>query len=203
MNGTSDQPLSNGRPFSLTLLLPVIAICVFAAMIVAGETQIRRSPKWPPPAQHELGGWEIDDPPVLDWAAGLNLPASLPIFWIWEHNDSFMYALDDHQLIIYVPWLLLVYGLWYFVAYRIKQITNTPPLQTNKMWHVVTLVIQILITFEVVLAAIVTTSAALRTTHAADLVCQLVCSWAWLLVVIIGWAGTFARGKQSFVVNAS
>lgn len=180
--------------------MPVIAIFAFVAMIVAGETQIRRSPKWPPPARHELGGWEIDNPPVLDWAAGLNLPASLLIDWMWAHNDSFMYAVDDHQLIIYVPWLLLAYGLWYFAAYRIKQVTST--LQESKVRHAVTLAIQIFITFEVVLAAVVATSAAVRTTHPATLACQLVCSWAWLLAVILGWAGTFAGGKQSPVANA-
>lgn len=178
-----------------------MATLVFVALIVVGERQIRRSPKWPPPARHELGGWEIDNPPVLDWAAGMNLPASLLIDWMWAHNDSVTYAVDDHQLIVYAPWLLLAYGLWYFVAYRIEQFSNTLQAQERKMGHVVTLTIQIFITCEVAFAAVVTTSSAFRTSRATELVCQLVSSWAWVLMAILGWAGTFARGKQSGVVN--
>jgi len=33
-------------------------------------------------------------------------------------SDGFTYALDDHHLIIYVPWTFFVFWLWYFVAYH-------------------------------------------------------------------------------------
>lgn len=133
----------------------------------------------------------------------MNLPASLVIDWMWAHNDSVMYAVDDHQLIVYVPWLLLAYGLWYFIAYRIEQFTNALQMQENKMGHVVTGALQVFSTFEVAFPALVTTSAAFRTSHATELVCQLVSSWAWVLMAILGWAGTFAKAKRPLATNAS
>jgi hypothetical protein len=58
------------------------------------------------------------DPPLWTLAAGLNLPATVPILWMSAVSDGFTYALDDHHLIIYVPWTFFVFWLWYFVAYH-------------------------------------------------------------------------------------
>lgn len=114
----------------LTRLLPVIALLAFLTMVAIGEKQIRSSPKWPPPARHELYGWEIENPSILEGAIALNLPASLPILMTAELSDAFGYAFYDHHLIVYVPWLVLVYCLWYFVAYRLDQICGRPHRET-------------------------------------------------------------------------
>jgi hypothetical protein len=69
-----ESPISSRKQFHVSRLLPAVVVMTFIAMIAAGESQVRSSPKWPPPSRHELGGWEIEDPAVLSWAAGLNLP---------------------------------------------------------------------------------------------------------------------------------
>ena len=90
---------------------------LFTVMVVIGESQVRSSPNWPPPPRHELGGWVVDTPEILVWAAAINLPAGSPVLWAASTFNAISYLLDDHNAIIYLPWLLLVYGLWYFIGF--------------------------------------------------------------------------------------
>jgi len=164
-------------------LLPVAAVMTFIVLVAVGERQVRSSPKWPPPSLHELGGWEIEDPTVLNWAAGLNLPATVPILWMWAHNDAFEYAFDDHDLIVYLPWTFLVCCLWYFVAYRLDhfivgQAWKSP--QRN-----VVLCAQAFITLELLYAA-----SGMRSTSGRTAVVGL---GAWLMVVALGWADLIVK----------
>jgi hypothetical protein len=163
-------------------LLPVVAVVAFIAMIAIGERQVRSSPKWPPPARHELGGWVIEDPPILSWAAGLNLPASVPIFWMWAHNDAFAYALDDHRLIVYLPWILFVFGLWFFVGYRIDAFTGRHRSKSSMQRYLV-LSAQAFITVELfyVVSGMIFSPGTTKGT--AERVFILV----WVLLVIVGW----------------
>ncbi len=92
------------------MILPTMAVIIFLAMVAIAEYQVRSSPKWPPPLRHEVGGWQVEDPPLWTLAAGLNLPATIPILWMSSISDSFTYALDDHHLIIYLPWAFLSFG---------------------------------------------------------------------------------------------
>jgi hypothetical protein len=183
MDRTNSKLHPTERRFTLTRFLPVIALVAFLAMIAVGEKRIRSSPKWPPPARHELGGWEIDNPPILDWAIGLNLPAFMPIMLMSAFSDEFTYALDDHHLVVYVPWLVFVYCFWYFVAYRLDRISRRPQRETALCRHFV-LCVQSIITFEVMCAvgAIVSSSGGIAKARVA-----FVCSLAWLLVSILGW----------------
>jgi len=112
------------QPWRARMLLPAVAVITFLGMIAIAEYQIRSSSNWPPPARHELGGWHVDDPPLWTLAAGLNLPATVPIVWMAALSDGFTYALDDHHLIIYVPWTFFVFWLWYFAAYHFDQSAN-------------------------------------------------------------------------------
>ena len=97
-----ESPISSQKQFVVRRLLPAVAAITFIAMVAVGERQVRSSPKWPPPSRHEVGGWEIEPPTVLYWAATLNLPATLPILWMSYQSDAFTYAFDDHFLIVYV-----------------------------------------------------------------------------------------------------
>jgi hypothetical protein len=106
------------------MLLPALAVISFLIMVAVAEYQIRSSPVWPPPARHELGGWQVDDPMLLTLAAGLNLPATVPILWMSTFSDGFAYAIDDHHPIIYLPWTFLVFWLWYFVADHLDNSTK-------------------------------------------------------------------------------
>jgi hypothetical protein len=70
------------------ILWPFVAVIVFLSMMAVAEYQIRSSPRWPPPPRHELGGWQIDDPAIWTLAAGLNLPATLPILMMSAVSES-------------------------------------------------------------------------------------------------------------------
>ena len=117
------ESVKDQQLYLATRLLPIAMLTVFVIMVAVAEKQVRSSPKWPPPAKHELGGWEIEPPKVLYWAAGLSLPATIPIVALSEFNYAFGYAFDDHRLIVYVPWIVLVYLLWYLVSQRPAYLT--------------------------------------------------------------------------------
>jgi hypothetical protein len=169
------------KRFLVRWLLPVVAVMIFVAMVAVGEKQVRQSPKWPPPSQHELGGWEVEDPTVLNWAVSINLPATVPILWMWAHNDAFAYAFDDHDLIVYLPWIFLVCCLWYAGACRLDHFLVgqawKSPIQRN-----IALCAQALVTLELLYAA-----SAMRPTVAHSGRSAVVCFWAWLLLVALGW----------------
>jgi hypothetical protein len=160
--------------------LPAVAVMMFIAMIAAGESQVRSSPKWPPPSRHELGGWEIEPPAVLYWAASLNLPATLPILWMSSHSDAFTYAFDDHYLIVYVPWILFVCCLWYLVAYRLEQFIERQSWKSS-MQRTLVLCAQVFITVEMLWAASV-----FRPQGASGRA-AIACFWVWLLLLVVGW----------------
>lgn len=175
----------------MKVCLPVVAVVAFIAMIAMGERQVRSSPKWPPPARHELGGWVIEDPPILRWAAGLNLPASIPIFWMWAHNDAFEYALDDHDLIVYLPWVLFVFGLWFFVSYRIDAFTGQHRWKSSMQRYLV-LGAQAFITVELLYVMSLMSPSSGTTNGTAE----PVFFWVWVLIVIVGWV-EFVLNKAS------
>lgn len=166
----------------MKIFLPTVAVVVFIAMIAMGEKQVRSSPKWPPPTRHELGGWVIEDPPILSWAVSLNLPASIPIGWMWAHNDAFEYALDDHRLIIYLPWTLCVFGLWFFVGYRIDAFTGRNRWKSPMQRYLV-LSAQAFITVELLYVMSVAPNEGLIPNGTA----APVFFWVWVLIVIVGW----------------
>lgn len=176
------------RQWSLTKLVPLVAVMTFVAMVAIGEIQVRTSPKWPPPPRHELGGWEIDDPPVLNWAAGLSLPATIPILWMWAHNDAFAYAFDDHQLIVYSPWIFFACCLWYFVSYRLDQSTRRQAWKSPLQRYVV-LFVQAFVTLELLYAA----NAMRPTMWIRGERSAVVCLWAWLLLTVLAWVDFFRR----------
>src|SRR6266576_2082580 len=90
------------------MFLPAVAVMIFITMVAIAEYQIRSSSKWPLPPCHEVGGWQVDDPPLWTLAGCMNLPATVPILWMSSLSDGFTHALDDHDLIVYVPWSLFV-----------------------------------------------------------------------------------------------
>jgi hypothetical protein len=170
------------RRFAIRRLLPLLMGTAFVVVIGIGERQIRSSPKWPPP-RHELGAWQIDNPPVLNWAVGLNLPATIPILWMWAHNDAFAYALDDHNLIVYFPWILFAYCLWYFVGYRLDQLVSGQAWKSPRERYVV-LCVQAFITLELLYAAgVMRPISATQSERTA-----IVCFGMWLVLVVLGWA---------------
>lgn len=174
--------LDHPRQLSLVRLLPVIAALAFTAMVAIGETDIRRSANWPPPARHELGGLYVQDPAVLVWAAAINLPATVPVLLLWAHNDAFAYAMDDHQLFVYLPWLLLVILLWCLVAYRIGRWRNR--LRESQPKRYLALCAQVLIMMEIFYVASLTIAAPSAMEHSTTMD---VFVWVWLLIVILGW----------------
>jgi hypothetical protein len=177
------SPNPAGQSSRTRMLLPAVAVVTFLSIVAIAEYQIRSSPKWPPPLRHEVGGWQIDDPPLWTLAAGLNLPATVPILWMWSISDGFAYALDDHHLIIYAPWTFLVFWLWYFVAYHFDRFANRQ-VWGSAIQGCLVFSAQIFITGELIYCAI--GIIARPTVENPTLV--LACFWAWVLAAIIGWA---------------
>jgi hypothetical protein len=163
------------------MLLAAVAVIIFIAMVAIAEYQIRSSPKWPPPPRHEVGGWQIDDPPLWTLAAGLNLPATVPIIWMSTVSDRFTYALDDHHLIVYVPWTFFVFWLWYFVAYHFDR-RATKQAGSSILSYLV-FSVQVLITAELIYVAVgIIGRPSVRTPMVV-----VACLWAWVIAAIIGW----------------
>lgn len=171
-------------------LLPCGATIGFLVLMSIAEYQVRTSPKWPPPAHHELGGWQIEDPALWTFAGALNLPATLPILWTWQLNDRFSYLLDDHSLVVYVPWTLLVFSLWYCVAWRVRD----PPSSGRSILMIV--IMQTLITAELASLAI-----AAMTIHQKGItgekipVAVIAFFCAWSAAAIVGWIDLLRRMK--------
>jgi hypothetical protein len=162
-------------------VLPVLALTAFVVMVAIGERQVRSSPNWPPPLRHEVGGWEIQNPSILDWAAGLNFPATIPILFAWVHNDAFSNAFDDHRVVIYLPWVVLVYFLWRFVGYRLDRPTGRTV--SHSQIYIV-LAGQVFLTLELLYSAIGMSGG--QATNREFVV--VACFSIWLLLAIIGWA---------------
>ncbi len=131
----------------------------------------------------------IEDPPILCWAGGVNLPASIPIFWMWAHNDAFEYALDDHHLIVYLPWTIFVFGLWFFVGYRIDTLAGRQRRKSSMQRYLV-LSAQAFVTVE--LLYIMSGMGPSSVTRTA----ARVFFGVWMLIVIAGWV-EFVLNKAS------
>jgi hypothetical protein len=170
-------------------LLPVSATLIFVVMIGIAETQIRHSPRWPPPVRHEVGGWEIENPAIWNWAAGLNLPATIVIMWVAAQSNAATYAVDDHNLLVYVPWILLTFFLWSFVTYRLDLGTGRRFWKSSKQRYLV-LVIQTLLTLELAFP--------LQLFHEhppgePGRSVGIICTLLWTTLIILGWVDCFIR----------
>lgn len=183
------------------MILPTMAVIIFLAMVAIAEYQVRSSPKWPPPLRHEVGGWQVEDPPLWTLAAGLNLPATIPILWMSSISDSFTYALDDHHLIIYLPWTFFVFWLWYFVAYHFDQSANKQG-WASAINLGVAFSAQALITAELIYCGIGIISRFPGDNPPKPPTVVVVCFWAWVLATIIGWVSLIRRvGHRSSVAS--
>jgi hypothetical protein len=161
------------------IIVASTATAIFVLMMSIAELQVRSSPKWPPPAKHELGGWQIEDPVIWDWSVGINIPASVPILWAWQTTDRFTYALDDHQLVVYVPWIPLVFLLWYVVGCHLER---TPG------WRFyVALGAQAAITLELLYIGTAYYTSTAVPLHIAT------CFWTWIVASLVGWGNIFSK----------
>ncbi len=168
----------------LKKLLPGAAVTIFAVMVAVGEFQVCSSPKWPPPARHELGAWTIESPPILDWAASLNAPASILIGLAWSRSDAFAYLADDHNWVIYLPYTLLVLCQWWFVACRLDGFI-TGRVWKSKAQRNVDIVGQAFVTAEMIFAAEMLSGAPRAT---GRLTVYIVGFAIWSLLAVLGWA---------------
>jgi hypothetical protein len=184
------------RLFRTRMILPAAAVVTFLGMVAIAEYQIRASPKWPPPARHEVGGWQVEDPPLWTLAAGLNLPATIPILWMSAVSDGFTYALDDHQLIIYVPWTFFVFWLWWVVAYHYDQARKNRVCELSVINAVLVYSAQAFITAELIYCGIgiISRSPADNPPRPSSVV--VVCFWAWVLATILGWVNLVRRVRR-------
>ncbi len=182
--------LSRARMF-----LPALAVITFLTMVAIAEYQIRSSPQWPPPPHHEVGGWQVDDPPLWTLAAGLNLPATVPILWMSAVSDGFTYALDDHDLIIYVPWAFFVFWLWYFVAYHFD-LSVHGQVRGSAIQGFLAFTAQLFITGELIYCGIgiISRSPADHPLKTPTMV--VACFWTWVLATIIGWVNLIRRANN-------
>jgi hypothetical protein len=162
------------------LLVAIVGLVAFVTMFATGESQIRSSSNWPPPTRHELGGWQVDDPSLLICAARLNLPATVPVLWMWAHNDQFAYAFDDHNLLVYIPWTFLVFWLWYFVACQVGRAVSNRD-WTSSAERVLVYSTQVLVTAELLYVAIATSGAPTSTPF------DVVSFWTWAFATFAGW----------------
>lgn len=177
---------------SIRRLVFVAGIGIFVVLGSIGEFQVRSSAKWPPPSHHEVGAWTVETPKILDCATGLNLPASVPILWLWAHNDAFASAYDDHRLVIYVPWLVLVSLLWYFVGVRVQEFVHKRQLVSRA----VSVGIQLFLTLELLYVA-----AGLVTAQPGVGLTQVLFFWLWVVLVSVGWLVLFANWQSQAVAG--
>jgi hypothetical protein len=168
------------------ILLPVVAAIVFLSMVGVAEHQIRSSPEWPPPPPHEVGGWHIEDPPIWTLATALNLPASLPILMMSAVSYRFSDALDEHHLILYVPWTFFVFLLWYFVACHLTHFPRRSPTRSFIIFAA-----QLFITAELIYCGI----RMFDRVAVKPPIVVAVCFWAWVVIVVAGWVNMVRSEK--------
>jgi len=180
------------KQISLTTLLPAIALLVFLTMVVVGESQVRSSPHWPPPARHEIGAWEIENPAILDWAAGLDLPASVPMLALWLNTYTLEYALDDHELWVYLPWGFLVWCSWYFVACHVEHFIDAGAWRSIQQRNLV-LFGQTLLTVEMVFV-LMTTRPTLQTAQDRAAVAFIS---LWSMLTLFGWVNLIVKRRAA------
>ena len=198
---TSEDIIPTGQRLRSRIFLPSVAVIVFLGMVAIAEYQIRSSPKWPPPPRHEVGGWQVDDPPPWTLAAGLNLPATVPIVWMSALSDGFTYALDDHHLAIYIPWTFFVFWLWYFVAYHFDLSAHRRVLGSAIRTCFV-FSAQLFITGELIYCGIgiIGRSSADHPLKTPTVV--VVCFWVWVAATAIGWVNLIRHANNKALVAA-
>lgn len=179
--------------------LPVVATAVFLALVAVAEYQVRTSPQWPPPARHEVGAWQVPDPPASTVAATLNLPATVPILWLGAESDSFTYALDDHELIIYVPWTILVFYLWYFVALHFE-LSSSGWIGTPRSRRLFFFLGQAFVTVEIIYCTLVLWGRSPPQYDKTPTV-VLVFLWVWSAAALAGWANLITSIKKGSDTN--
>jgi hypothetical protein len=183
------------------MFLPAEAVTIFITMVAIAEYQIRSSPKWPPPPRHEVGGWQVDDPPLWTLAGSVNLPATVPILWMSSVSDGFTYALDDHDLIVYVPWTFFVFLLWYFVGYHVDRRDRLVRSSTQRF---LVALVQVFITGELIYFAIGIINRTPADHPQKTPTVVVACFWAWVLATIVGWINLIRHRKASGSIrNAS
>lgn len=162
-------------------VLPWVALAVYVILIGIGEYQIRSSRKWPPPKRHELGAWTVEDPAVSRWAAALNLPATIPIGILYSRSDAFAFSLDEHNLVAYVPWTILVWLVWYFCGYRLDQVSERyrGVRLDEKANHYYVYVGQLVLTLDLVFGYLAGDFSTISL--------ETACFWAWSALVIVAW----------------
>lgn len=183
------------------MFLPAVAVTIFISMLAIAEYQVRSSPKWPPPPRHEVGGWQVDDPPLWTLAGSVNLPATVPILWMSSVSDWFTYALDDHNLIVYVPWTFFVFWLWFFVGCHVDWRDR---LVRSSAQRFLVSSVQVFITGELIYVAIGIINRTPADHPQKTPTVVLACFWAWVLAAIIGWINLIRLRKASGSIrNAS
>jgi hypothetical protein len=106
-------------------------------------------------------------------------------------SGSFTYALDDHSLIIYVPWTFLVFWLWYFVAYHIDRSAHGQA--GSGIQRLLVISTQVLITGELIYCGIGIISRSPADHPQETQTVVVVCFWAWVLTAIMGWVNLVPR----------
>ena len=109
--------------------------------------------------------------------------------------------LDDHHLIIYVPWTFFVFWLWYFVGYHFGQSANGP-IRRGAIQRYLVFLAQVFITGELIYCGIgiIGRSPADHPLKTPTMV--VACFWAWVLVTIIGWVNLSRRlSKRASVAS--
>jgi len=99
-----------------------------------------------------------------------------------------MYLLDDHNLIVYIPWTFLVFVVWYCLAWRLQAPATT--------WQSTATIVlmQTLITAELVSVA-VAVIAMRRNGITGQPIAGIAFFCAWSTVAMVGWIDLFRRAK--------
>jgi hypothetical protein len=174
--------------------LPILGTAVFLVLVAVAEYQVRTSSQWPPPARHEIGGWEIPDPPAWTLAGSLNLPATIAILSVAVKSDAFTYALDDHELIIYIPWTIFVWYLWRFVALHLE-LSSTGWIGTSPRRRLLFFLVQAFVTVELIYCALGLWGRS-PSPHEKTPMVVFVFLWMWIAAALAGWANLLISIQQ-------
>lgn len=107
------------------------------------------------------------------------------------------YAVDDHNLLVYVPGVVLVFLPWRFVADRLDLCTSRQAWESSKQRYVV-FVIQALFTLELLFPL------QLLDEHPAVTPARMegiICAWMWAILVLLGWVDFFLSRALNYQAN--
>jgi hypothetical protein len=109
-------------------------------------------------------------------------------------SDAFTYALDDHELIIYIPWTVLVFYLWYFVALHLEFSSSgwigNPPRR-----RLLFFLAQAFVTVELIYCTVGLWGRSPPQYQKTPTV-VFVFLWAWDAAALLGWANLITSIKQ-------